>query len=73
MAGACTAMLTVILPMSRINRVVTASLLSFVVWTVVALWVFAARSAWRGWWPLLVAGSGMLALALSFRDAGMRP
>ena len=72
-AYASAALLTVVLPMSRINRAVTASLLSFVVWAVVAIWVFAARSAWRGWWTLLAAGGVMLALAMTWRDYGMRP
>jgi len=72
-AYASAALLTVVLPMSRINRAVTASLLSFVVWTAVAIWVFAARSAWRGWWTLLVAGAVMLVLAMTWRDYGMRP
>ena len=72
-AYASAALLTVILPFSRINRAVTASLLSFVVWALVAVWAFAAGSAWRSWWPLLAAGSLMLLLALAFRDYGMRP
>lgn len=72
-AYASAALLTVVLPMSRINRAVTASLLSFVVWTAVAIWVFAARSAWRGWWTVLAAGAVMLGLAISWRDCGMRP
>lgn len=72
-AYASAALLTIVLPMSRINRAVTASLLSFVVWTAVAIWVFAARSAWRGWWTVLAAGTVMLGLAISWRDCGMRP
>ncbi|MBB6245490.1 hypothetical protein [Rhodanobacter sp. A1T4] len=72
-AYASAALLTVVLPMSRINRVVTASLLSFVVWTVVAIGVFAARNAWRCWWPLLAGGGVMLVLAFVFRNYGMRP
>lgn len=72
-AYASTALLTVLLPFERINRVVTASLLSFVVWCVAALWVFAARSSWRGWWPLLLAGALMMGTALLLRDQGMRP
>jgi hypothetical protein len=72
-AYASTALLTVILPFDRINRVVTASLLSFVVWCVAAIWVFAARRAWQGWWTQLVAGALMLALAFVFRAAGARP
>jgi hypothetical protein len=51
----------------------TASLLSFVVWCATAIWVFAARNAWRGWWPLLASGTVMLGAALAFRDSGMRP
>ena len=70
---ASAALLTVVLPMSRINRAVTASLLSFVVWTAVAVWVFAARSAWRGWWTVLAAGAVMFGLAMTWRDYGMRP
>jgi membrane-bound metal-dependent hydrolase YbcI (DUF457 family) len=72
-AYASAALLTVVLPMSRINRAVTASLLSFAVWIMVAIWVFAARSAWRGWWPVLAAGALMLGLAMTWRDYGMRP
>ena len=71
-AYASTALLTVILPMDRLNRVVTASLLSFAVWCAAAVWVFTARSAWRGWWPLLAAGAAMLGWALLFRAAGTR-
>lgn len=72
-AYASAALLTVVLPMQRIDRVVTADLLSFVVWTAAAIAVFAVRSAWRSWWPLLLGGGAMLALALTFRDYGMRP
>ncbi len=72
-AYASAALLTIVLPMNRINRAVTASLLSFVVWTAVAIWVFAARSAWRGWWTVLAAGAVMLGLAMTWRDCGMRP
>ena len=72
-AYASAALLTVVLPMRRIDRVVTADLLSFVIWTAAALAVFAARNAWRSWWPLLLGGGAMLALALTFRDYGMRP
>ncbi|MET0331088.1 MAG: hypothetical protein ABW154_06625 [Dyella sp.] len=68
-----TALLTVLLPWERINRVMTASLLSFVVWCVAAFWVFAARHSGRAWWPLLLAGSVMMGAALVMREQGMRP
>ena len=72
-AYASTALLTVILPFDRINRVVTASLLSFVVWCGAAIWVFGARRALQGWWTQLLVGALMLGLAFLFRSAGMRP
>ena len=46
-AWGSTAFLTLALPMSRANRVTTASLLCFAVWTAAAMYAFAARSAWR--------------------------
>lgn len=51
---------------SRADAVLIASLLSFAVYTVAALWVFHARSASRAWaglglWTL---ASGMMILAL---------
>lgn len=51
---------------SRADAVLIASLLSFAVYTVAALWVFHARSASRAWaglglWAL---ASGMMILAL---------
>jgi hypothetical protein len=73
LAYGATAMLTVVLPMSRLNRVVTASLLSFAVWCAAAVWVFAARSAWRAWWPLLLGGGALLGGALLLRGYGARP
>jgi len=49
-AYACTALLSVALPWPRVDRVVAASLLSFFVWCGVAMYAFAARSAWRACW-----------------------
>ena len=51
---------------SRADAVLIASLLSFAIYTVVALWVFCARSAGRAWLGLGIgiAASGVLLLAL---------
>lgn len=49
-----TAFFSVYLPMSRPDRVVTASLLCFSVWVAAAIYAFAARSAMRAW--VLFAG-----------------
>lgn len=60
-----TALLAVILPMVRIDAVLTATLLSFTVYTCAVLWVFAARSAFRAWigivLPAAILGLGLLA------------
>jgi len=60
-----TALLAVILPMVRIDAVLTATLLSFTVYTCAVLWVFAASSAFRAWLglvlPATVLGLGLLA------------
>ena len=44
---------------SRANSVLTASLLSFVIYTVIALWVFCARTALRAWLGMM----GLAAIA----------
>ncbi|MGK9064098.1 DUF3649 domain-containing protein [Stutzerimonas chloritidismutans] len=63
LAFGVTAFLTVYLPLSRPDRVVTASLLCFAVWVAAVIYAFAARSAWRAWlWLALLALSlGLLA------------
>jgi hypothetical protein len=72
-AWGSTAFLTLVLPMSRADRVTTASLLCFAVWTAAAMYAFAARSGWRAWWVLLLAGGIPYAIALAFGEWAMRP
>lgn len=56
---AFTAALARLLPLDKVDALVIASLLSFVIYTLAILWAFACRSARRAW-------SGMtLALPLS--------
>lgn len=52
------------LPMERADAVMTAMLLSFVIYTAAITWVFAASSAWRAWVGLLLPGmlAGLLLL-----------
>lgn len=52
-AAACVA-LSVALPMARAEAVVTATLLSFVIYTVAVLWAFATRSVTRAWLGIMV-------------------
>lgn len=65
-AAAATALLAVVLPMllpmQRADAVVTATLLSFLLYGAAALRVFAAPSAWRAWLELL-APALLMALA----------
>ncbi len=49
LAAAVTTVLSLVLPLSRSEAVVTATLLSFLVYACAAIWVFAAASAWRAW------------------------
>lgn len=49
LAAASAASLAVWLPMTRVDAVVTASMLAFVVYAAGVMWVFAARDTWRAW------------------------
>ncbi|AUL18860.1 DUF3649 domain-containing protein [Bordetella holmesii] len=40
--------------MSRVDAVVTAQMLSFVVYACAVIWVFATYSAWRAWGGVLI-------------------
>ncbi len=72
-AWGSTAFLTLVLPMTRANRVTTVSLLCFAVWTAAAVYAFAARGTWRAWWMLLSIGAALYAPALIFAEEAMRP
>lgn len=57
------ALIAVALPLPRADAVTLATLLSFVVYTCVILWVFATTSALRAWIGVLAA-SGVLGALL---------
>ncbi|RFA29425.1 hypothetical protein CAI21_09390 [Alkalilimnicola ehrlichii] len=59
-------LLAALLPLERGEAVTVALLASFSIYTAVALWVFATRSAWRAWLGLLGASAvcGLLAWLL---------
>lgn len=42
------------LPMGNADAVMTATMLSFAIFTCVVIWVFATRSAWRAWAGLAI-------------------
>lgn len=68
-----TAFMTVVLPFSRSNRVITASLLCFFVYGLCAMYAFAAKSAWRAWWVLLLCAGALYSVAWLFPESGARP
>ncbi len=41
--------LAIFLPLSRAEASMTATLLSFLIYTCAVIWVFATRTAWRAW------------------------
>jgi len=58
--------------MARSEAAMTGTLVSFLVFALAAMWVFAARSAWRAWSGLAVAAvpPGLLVLLLSRTGGG---
>lgn len=72
-AYAATAFLTLVLPFSRSDRVVTASLLCFAVWCYAAMHAFAAKTAWRALWTLLLAAAALYVVAWAFPGYAARP
>lgn len=71
-AHAATAFLTLALPFGRNDRVVTATLLAFVVWCAAAIYAFAAAKAWRVWAILLVGGALLYGTAAIFPELAAR-
>ena len=61
--AALTSVATLALPMSRPEAVLTGMQLSFLVYAMAVIWVFAVRSALRAWAGLLVAAVPLLAAA----------
>ncbi|RMQ43427.1 hypothetical protein ALQ04_02064 [Pseudomonas cichorii] len=52
---AFTAALARLLPLDEVDALIIATLLSFAVYTLVILWAFTGRSAWRVWAGLTLA------------------
>lgn len=69
LAASTTALLALLLPLSRGDAVITATLLSFIVYTCAVVWVFAVRTAWRAWLGLGTAIIVTMAVMLLYRGA----
>ena len=70
LAALGTALMSLVLPMDRVDAVVSATMLSFTVYTCAVVWVFAARSAARAWFGLAVPGAAMAALTWAVMQFG---
>lgn len=52
---AFTAALARLLPLDKVDAMISASLPSFAVYTAAMLWAFTCRTAWRAWAGLMLA------------------
>ena len=68
LAALVTMLLSVSLPMARSEAVMTATLLSFAIYTCAVMWVFATRSALRAWLGLAIPAA-VIAAILRWMDA----
>ena len=71
-AHGLTAFLTLVLPFARDDRVIAASMFAFVAWCAVAIYAFAARSAWRAWLCPVLGGAALLGVTLAFPQFAAR-
>ncbi|WP_312440098.1 DUF3649 domain-containing protein [Janthinobacterium sp.] len=62
LAALVTMLLSVSLPMARSEAVMTATLLSFTIYTCAVLWVFATGTALRAWLGLLIPSVAIAAI-----------
>ena len=61
------------LPLSKSDAVVTASLLSFAIYTSLIMWIFSVKSLRHVWWGLAVPGIvlGILNASIKFFSGGL--
>ena len=64
-AALAAAVLSLWLPIARVEATLAGTLASFVVYVCAVMWVFAARSAWRAWLGLAVPAAVLGALLLA--------
>ena len=71
LAALCGAALSLLLPLVRVEAVLTGTLASFVVYTCAVMWAFAARTAWLAWAGLAVPSAVVgAAVWLAVRGGG---
>lgn len=71
LASAASVCISLWLPLSRSDAVLSGMLSSFVFYLLAVLWCFACRSAWRAWFGVLVPSAVLATLAgLAYWMAG---
>ena len=70
LSAATAVCLALLLPMMRSEAVLTGTMVSFVVYVCVAIWVFAASSAGRAWIGLLLCAGLLGGVVLVFHFEG---
>ena len=70
LSAATAVCLALLLPMMRSEAVLTGTMVSFIVYVCVAIWVFAASSAGRAWIGLLLCAGLLGGVALVFHLGG---
>ncbi|AIS14872.1 hypothetical protein JM49_25335 [Pseudomonas chlororaphis subsp. aurantiaca] len=55
--------MTLLLPVSRADAVVSGMMTSFLFYLVAVLWCFACRTAWQAWLGLLLPALGLAAIS----------
>ncbi|TWT03764.1 DUF3649 domain-containing protein [Reyranella sp. CPCC 100927] len=71
LSSIATVLLTLALPASRAEAVLTATMLSFLVYLGAVVWVFAAATAWRAWLGLIVPAAVLGGTAWILRMASV--
>lgn len=66
LAYASTACLTVLLPLPKTEAVLTAAMLSFLLYAGAIIWAFAAATPWRAWLGLLAPTAVLAAITAPF-------
>ncbi|MET0356067.1 MAG: DUF3649 domain-containing protein [Cellvibrio sp.] len=63
-------LLSYVLPLSKSDAVVTASLMSFAIFSSWVVWVFSVKNLRQIWWGLLVSAVSLEALILAIEFLG---
>ena len=66
LAYAFTACLTVLLPLPKTEAILTAAMLSFLLYAGAIIWAFTASTSWRAWLGLLAPIAVLAAITAPF-------